>query len=693
MSYRSVADYVRHIVHYAGFAGCDGLSNAGPMLSRMIEDRKALKHDSSDNVYEGWILWFIGIVIVALIVPIAVAAKVIVDKTAHLFSRGHYAILGAFGFLILALGWPWSVNQYVIGVKNAIFGSDTHGRFSMEFLPLPFLLGATLLFVGLWGAVLQRFDVLHAVTSKLTTPLFGGRSVLDNQRSVMPSDNEIAKLGGASPEDLERILAKAEDSEPGFVIGVDQNRTPIRITEKEIATHMLLFGSTGSGKSVSLQAIAGGLLDLGWSGLILDLKEDAGGLGNWCETYAKSHGIDYQQLALSDPNPDFWFDALDGLDIDLVRDALLSLAEFDDAYYKEISIKVLQQTLNLVFWAHALDPKAFPVPTLYNIAALLGSKDLPDATRLMRGRLVNETDAEWDDFDALAVVKHIIPTDEQRAQGKKERFVDTQPDKVFLTQAASMSAKLGNLFATQAGRTVLRDAPGRQRLDVTKPGLAYVGLDSTGKTMLSKVVSASMLQRIAADAAIRTINKDSGPVTKRFVIVDEASIVDRNIVHALLSKARSAGIAVILATQGPLDWRSKKEGDDFARLSQNTNVALIMSQGEPESATVCAEFIGQENRLQANLKYADGAVTDGGSVRESREYIVDPDELRALQVGQGILRIGKPRLHVHWVKVIQRDPTAGGTAHEDIPTDTPGSSLLSSPALRPSTPGIARPPS
>ena len=92
-----------------------------------------------------------------------------------------------------------------------------------------------------------------------------------------------------------------------------------------------------------------------------------------------------------------------------------------------------------------------------------------------------------------------------------------------------------------------------------------------------------------------------------------------------------------------------RDGDDFSKLSQNTNVALIMNQGEPESAKICAEYIGKHEVVQANLRYSDGALDDAGSVRETLDYIVQPDELRQLGIGY-VIRIGKPETKVAYVK-------------------------------------------
>jgi type IV secretory pathway TraG/TraD family ATPase VirD4 len=239
----------------------------------------------------------------------------------------------------------------------------------------------------------------------------------------------------------------------------------------------------------------------------------------------------------------------------------------------------------------------------------------------------------------------------------------------------------------------------RTKLDVTQSGLLYFGLDSLAKPDLTKIVSSSVLQRISAAAGQRTTGQAQGVMRPKFLIVDEANWVDRTIVQNLLSRARSAGIAMVLSTQGPKDWIDK-DGNDFARLAQNTNVALIMKQGEPESAQICADFIGTMQYKRFTERVDEGSMSGSGSLMERMENIVDPEEMRGLGVGEAILRVSTPQVRREWLRVTMRDPAS----HYGQPSAAPQSGSQSQ--QRPSrdanplsrrdpgghTPGLARPP-
>jgi hypothetical protein len=498
--------------------------------------------------------------------------------------------------------------------------------------------------IVLMGALLAALAALLEGTrigAKLPEKIFRKKDPFAHD-SVLPSESKRQRAKTVTPPG--DLLVKAEHhsivnpmkvGERSFPIGTDGNGVPFMISEDEIRTHGLLFGSTGSGKTITIEALAGGLMDLGWEGMILDLKEDTdtGGLRDWCWDYSMSHAKPFQQLCLSDAEPEFWFNPLAGIGPDEARDAILSLMEFEAPYWRAINEEMLGQLTSLLYWVHEVDPVKFPYPTTIEMGKILKSGALDTATKKMRA--IVKTSVPGIDDDYFTSLAH--------------------PSKDEAQSATGLGSRLTAMYATQAGRTILKADPSRKLLDVTQGGLTYVGLDSQGKPDLTRVISSSVLQRLSVYASMRTTGRADGKTVPRFLIVDEANWVDRTIVQNLLSRARGAGIAMILATQGPKDWIDR-QGDDFAKLGQNTNVAIIMSQGEPESAEICADYIGKEERIDVSRKVMDGDVFDMGTTRKETVHRVTPDQLRSLQIGEAVIRIGKPIERFSWVAVGRRDP-------------------------------------
>ena len=573
-----------------------------------------------------------AVVVVYALVPGLVAFGIYFFFRSY-FSKRDYVLLLLGGSVVSLIGLGNGLMvEYVRWVNELLPPGSPRLYFSLEAAVAIVMTSALLL-----GAV----GLLDGTSIGAKIPSFFKPSSLGDKPSIIPTVREKQRIKSVptpvfDPQSMGMSLdgVGATSAQRFVVMGKSSNGTPTGISEQEIGTHALVFGSTGSGKTETIKTLAGGLLDLGWEGIVLDLKEDTkpGGLKDWCEQYAQSHAMIYQELRLSDPTPRFWFDTLDGLTRDEARDTILSLTRFDDDYYKQQSVLVLGQLLKLLYWAHEADPASCPLPTIRTISNILGSSSgLAAETKKFRAIVMQNTPG--------------LP--------KEEFQVLESPQQVHQQQAHSWGAKLGNLYDTQAGRTVLSQ-PGpndrKPKLDVTQGGLVYIGLDSQGKPDLTRIVSSSVLQRISVEAAQRTTGMSQNTGKKKFLIVDEANWVDRTIVQNLLSRARSAGIAMVLCTQGPKDWIDK-DGNDFARLAQNTNVAMIMKQGEPESAQLCADFIGNPEYMSASI-----GIEGGGTMRKETENIVSQDELRGLGVGEMVLRVSTPYVRTEWVQVSQRDP-------------------------------------
>ena len=553
------------------------------------------------------------------------------------YARRWEAAVGLIvGVAYLGLYFPsWAVDYFTWLVALVGLGSGDPMVVPWgAILALGLCVGASLL-IGLYG--LRSVGVIKLVSR---------REDQSGEGSILPTPVErVSTQQAVVSVPVERLLTPSSShsiSNPqpvgsrGFPVGLDKRGTPVFIKENEIRTHALLFGSTGAGKTSTIEVIVGGLLDLGWAGLILDLKEDAapGGLLEWCETYAAYHAIGFQSFRISDPDPQYWFSVLNGMGADEARDTILASQEFEAAYYRALNEKQLGQLVTLLYAAHEVNPAERDLPTVYEIGKILASPDLAAAVRPIVA-------------DVIAAVPGFTKSDFDALLGK---------DKAFTETAAGLGARLTAMYDTKAGRNALRPGGGRQAFDVTRPGLSYVGLDSMGKPEITRLVGASVLRRMAVYAADRT----SGKVRERaprFLVVDEANFVNRKLLLELLSRARSAGIACIVCTQGPTDWQSSSPGEpDLTSLVQNTNVAVIMSQGERTNAELCADIIGRAEKTTVTRRVQDGILLEDGTLSQQVDYLVPPDALRSLKVGETIIRVGKPDEWQRWVQVRERDP-------------------------------------
>jgi hypothetical protein len=570
-------------------------------------------------------------VVVGLVVAFFVAIPVALGLAVwyplrNRIHRGEAAIFLATGLLGTVIAWRSVGGPYVGWLFTLVTGNGNR-------LDLPWvsLLLWTLVTVGAL-ALLHRSPIAMRVEAKVLR-----RS---GEESVMPSEEERKRAKVTAPPqmtvsaDSHSIRNPSKFGTRAIPIGTEISGKPYELHEEEFKTHGVVLGSTGAGKTETIKTLIGGLADIGYAVIMVDLKEDTaeGGLREFCDHYAAAHAQPYQQIALSDPNPTYWFNPLYKMSTDEAINTIVSLQEFDDGFWQAINRTMIGQICTLVSDAHQVDPTRFPPPDMLTIGRIFRSSSLASATKEMRAAVLASMPARTkDDFMALS---------------------SPSPDEA--KSASGLGARIVNTYESEAGRSVLRSGGDREVLDVTRPGITYIGLNTLGLSELARVVSTSVLMRVATYAGARTTGAVKGAGESRIaVVIDEANFIDRIQIQNLLSRCRSAGISVWLCTQSPLDWE-----EDWPKITSNVNVGIIMLQGNEESAELCADFIGKRKMSTLLSQVRDGQVTESGTMRESVEHFVSAQELRNLRVGESVVTVTRPEPRRTFVRIFRRPASA-----------------------------------
>jgi hypothetical protein len=592
---------------------------------------------------DGWVyIALFGVIVGVLTLPAVLLAVVLHLTVTHRLRR-----IERWALAFLAGTWVLSApltrgREYADWVLAVTGRGDA--RVLLDF-PLVTTIALAVLYSGVWTLVTASRISTHIPFS---TPTLPWRRQPEVSTGVLPNEVEreytgtLVATGKAMLPDVASTTSSTplKVGERNVPLGVDKFGQTVYVTENEIRTHALLFGSTGSGKTEAMKTIMGALLDLGWHGTILDLKEDTGpgGLSEWCRSYADSHALPYQELAVSSPEGRFWFNPLLGMGPDEARDTIVGAQQFDDGYYRSLNEKQLGQLVRLTYTAHQIDPTRYPQPSVYDLGKILASPDLAVATKEMVATVISNTPGlRKEEFDSLI-----------------------RPDKAMTEAAGGLGARLTALYETEVARRTLRPGEGQLELDITAPGLSYIGLSSSGLPEISRLVSAAVLRRMAVYVSDRISGKYPSK-HPHFLLIDEANFVNRRMLLELLSRARGAWIPTIVATQGPTDFHTHIPGEPgLESLVQNSNISVILNQGERTNAELCADILGRAETMKYSHVLREGELVDGsGSARSMVDYLVPPDELRRLGIGEAIIRVGKPSERVTWVKIPQRDPHLG----------------------------------
>jgi hypothetical protein len=295
--------------------------------------------------------------------------------------------------------------------------------------------------------------------------------------------------------------------------------------------------------------------------------------------------------------------------------------------------KILQQVVQLCYAATDLAPDRFPPPTVLELGKIM------EAGRRMRHAV----------RDRVQVIDTVLGAGHSR-----DRYTNVlEPSDDEAKSAASFGTKLTGLYDSGAGRALLIPRDGRRMLDVRGHGLTYIGLNSLGQPDMARILSSSALQRLSVYAAQR-IQGRRPKDRPRLIVIDEANFINRDLAMNMLARVRSAQFSMVLCTQGPTDWIDK-DGDDWSRLTQNINWLFAMAQSSPESAEKCAEFLGMRdtNKLTERVDGSPGASEI--RAQDDENFLVTSKELRDLTIGEGYLRVNKPRSRVAFATVPLRD--------------------------------------
>jgi hypothetical protein len=209
-----------------------------------------------------------------------------------------------------------------------------------------------------------------------------------------------------------------------------------------------------------------------------------------------------------------------------------------------------------------------------------------------------------------------------------------------------LEGEAGPGLGTGPGALVLEDAVRAGRVVLfSLDAAAYPSLaPKLGAWVLLDLVRvAGLLQREGwADG-----DEEEGALGARqcYVVVDEFSALGEEGRHVvpLLARAREAGVACVLATQGLADL-ARVDRALPQQVVQDTAVKVLLRQGSGDDALAWARHLGQYEREEL-ARHLDSGLFRGlgdtgrATTRWRREFYVPPEELRALGTGEAVVAV------------------------------------------------------
>ncbi len=368
-------------------------------------------------------------------------------------------------------------------------------------------------------------------------------------------------------------------------------------------------GAPGSGKTVDLALHAGAYIGEGHGVAAIDPKGD-GDLRAELERAATEHGRHFVEWS---PGGSVVYNPLARGNPSEITDKALSGEEWSEPHY----LRQAQRYINVEL--QAMKAAGEWPPSLQSVVAYMD----PERLDALTGRLGD------DHGDRIAAYVDSLSS-RQRAElgGVRDRL------------AVLAESELGRQLEPREG------APQIDMLDsLTAGDVVYFQLDADRYALASQMLGAA----IVSDLVALTGELQGRPV-RSLVLIDEFAAVAADEIARLLSRSRSAGLSVVLATQAFADLSIARAGDGTDSLRRqvlsHVDYLVVHRQSEPEAA----ELLGQMAGTKAAWSFAHAvnpkplwnrSLFDSGSTgytrRRTREFVRHPDEFKRLRRGEAIV--------------------------------------------------------
>lgn len=408
----------------------------------------------------------------------------------------------------------------------------------------------------------------------------------------------------------ERIVNKAlkklhDDQYNGTALGVSKyNGQPIVMPDYHINQVVLVLGTTGSGKTITLRRFYQRAIRKGYPLIVVDGKPDNANIA-WLKNLAEQQGRPFFGFNCADKQH---YDSLANGSYTELKDKIICLKdEWENDYYRSIAEDYLQTTLQVLLRAGVcLDLK--------RVVQYLSHSDLIDLTK------------STEDEQLMKRVGGLRKYDMKDITGLQAHL------------NILINSELGDFFEKNKNTFSLSDV-------IEQNGVVYFALPALRFPSFSKVLGKLVINDIKA-----VIDRQSNQGQPVFTIFDEFSVFAGEQVLNLVNMGRGKGIHAIFGTQGLADL--DKVDVSFKKQVLNCANTLICHRlNDQESAETVANWIGTQDAFtvtaQLNISQSDGGL---GSVRRNKEFSVHPDAIKqGLQTGEAfyVTKVGGFR----WDKV------------------------------------------
>lgn len=556
---------------------------------------------------------------------------------------------------------------------------------------------AAIPFLSWWGIIWHQDN--NSIVYDLTVPLLLPQVMVGLLLSsfwtwqyyghLAPKEREEMKL---HPPLLQQIMTRRNMKAiangslapvDGMAVGVvEQNYgdhfrkpgSPMVIHDSDIASHMMVFGATGSGKTTFLLTLMRSWVAREHSTILIDMGGDSV-FASEAHRMCQNAGIPFHVVSFHNPG-DHWpypgkptyCDLLKCGDSTSRADQIFLSRQWNtsDEFYSNQSKQMLRVAAGVI---------SVRGGTKYWLKDV---KDLCDQNNFTRavGPFIDAVNRTLNGHELTHEEESQLRASSPKDYATYSIAKDAQDvlnnwDRDFNREAKSTRRIIDNLIQSPVG-DYLCDGPEGETVDIvdaiTKPGVLVFSLSKPYQPEAAPTTAGLIIGAINNYLAQLTTR---GQMAENFhLMIDEAgSLVNVNI-GDVYRQARKAGCGAVIATQGTADLLEAASGD--VRMAENFLNSLIGNSNVIVSLQVAindakrmSEMTGEDMKMtyQDTIKYRSGMLgrSSGLSAGESRTQaiesnVVESNDFIRLKKGECFIMIGKS--DISKVRIIPENPDA-----------------------------------
>lgn len=597
------------------------------------------KRNATDDIMTGLMIMLFAIVSVIFFAP---------------------ALLFTLVIVLLARELPWYVTAAGLLICLLIGLGIVHFTGCTGFKSYLFLLATSIKIVLTTGKFTGFPWLVYIGSAFLFGPLLScvGLAVLPNvklPRERRRSKNQSKRNRGFVDNFMLARLAKTKHPEGKTLLGVSERGNTIEVSDQELNQHCFLVGTTGSGKTVTLGNFTESAIQRGIPLVYVDGKGESQLVAD-LKRMAEKHGRKFYLFSVNGhPDGCRWNPLARGQATEK-KDKLISLTDWTEPHYRYEAERYLQAVFMMF---EALNKKS-DIPGvaqyLYPKIAHGLAREIKDEG--IKERLLEELSA-GKTVEGLANRIAVLAASEI---GNLFQGYNLYKKQAPAREEKESNINLGDLLGLEQEQLTdaLEDVPIRE--EDTRP---ILDLDQAIREQAVVLFSLNSLRfrdfsqligRLVVNDLRTTIARRYDRLGRDYIfgVFDEFHVFASIQVVDILAQARGAGFCTLIATQSLSDL-DLVDRSLTGRIVENCNTFIIQAQNYPENAERLASIIGTQDSL-AQTYQVEGYVmpvgTGMGTYRETREFIVHPDEIKRLRTGEAVLvrKAGRQEPEKIWVR-------------------------------------------